>query len=70
MATHSSIFTWKSPWTEEPGRLQLMESQRVGQDLAIKQLQQNTFILLKIISQIIVSLSDSLTRFFTDLEIV
>ena len=24
MATHSSILTWKIPWTEEPGRLQSM----------------------------------------------
>ena len=32
MATHSSILAWRSPWTEEPGRLQFMESQRVGQD--------------------------------------
>ena len=30
MATHSSILTWKSPWTEEPGRLQSMGSQRIG----------------------------------------
>ena len=30
MATHSSIFTWKIPWTEEPSRLQSMGSQRVG----------------------------------------
>ena len=30
MATHSSILAWKIPWTEEPGRLQSMESQRVG----------------------------------------
>ena len=30
MATHSSIHAWKIPWTEEPGRLQLMGSQRVG----------------------------------------
>ena len=30
MATHSSILAWRSPWTEEPGRLQSMESQRVG----------------------------------------
>ena len=29
MATHSSILAWKIPWTEEPGRLQSMESQRV-----------------------------------------
>ena len=32
MATHSSIFVWKIPWTENPGRLQSMESQRVGHD--------------------------------------
>ena len=29
MATHSSILAWKIPWTEEPGRLQSMGSQRV-----------------------------------------
>ena len=28
MATHSSILAWRSPWTEEPGRLQCMGSQR------------------------------------------
>ena len=27
MATHSSIFDWRIPWTEEPGRLQSMGSQ-------------------------------------------
>ena len=32
MATHSSILAWKIPWTEKPGRLQSMESQRVGHD--------------------------------------
>ena len=32
MAPHSSILAWKIPWTEEPGRLQSMESQRVEQD--------------------------------------
>ena len=32
MATHSSIIAWKIPWTEEPGRLQFMGSQRVGHD--------------------------------------
>ena len=31
-ATHSSILAWKIPWTEEPGRLQSMRSQRVGHD--------------------------------------
>ena len=32
MATHSSIFAWKIPQTEEPGRLQSTGSQRVRQD--------------------------------------
>ena len=30
MATHSSILAWKISWTEEPGGLQSMGSQRVG----------------------------------------
>ena len=34
MATHSSILAWRIPWTEEPGRLQSMGSQRVGLDSA------------------------------------
>ena len=34
MATHSSILAWKTPWTEEPGRLQSMRSQRVRHDCA------------------------------------
>ena len=29
MTTHSSTLVWKIPWTEEPGRLQSMESRRV-----------------------------------------
>ena len=32
MATHSSILAWKISWTEEPGELQSMGSQRVGHD--------------------------------------
>ena len=32
MATHSSILAWRISWTEEPGRLQSMRSQRVGHD--------------------------------------
>ena len=32
MATQSSIIAWKTPWTEEPGRLQSMGSQRVRHD--------------------------------------
>ena len=30
MATHSSIFAWKIPWTEEPGRLDSIGPRRVG----------------------------------------
>ena len=32
VATHSSILAWRIPWTEEPGGLQSMGSQRVGYD--------------------------------------
>ena len=32
MATHSSIFAWRIPWTEKSGMLQSMGSQRVGHD--------------------------------------
>ena len=32
MATHSSILAWKIPWTEEPGKLWSLGSQRVGHD--------------------------------------
>ena len=34
MATHSNTLAWKIPWTEEPGRLQSMGSQRVGHNWA------------------------------------
>ena len=34
MAPHSSTLAWKIPWTEEPGKLQSMESRRVGHDWA------------------------------------
>ena len=30
MATHPSTLAWKIPWTEEPGKLQSMELQKVG----------------------------------------
>ena len=30
MAAHSSILAWRTPWTEEPGELQSLGSQRVG----------------------------------------
>ena len=32
MATHSSILAWRTPWTEEPGRLQSIGWQRVRHD--------------------------------------
>ena len=32
MATHSSILAWEIPWTEEPGGLQSVGSQRIGHD--------------------------------------
>ena len=41
MATHISILAWRIPWTEKPGGLQSMGSQRVGRDSAT-----NTFISL------------------------
>ena len=36
MATHSSILTWKIPWMEEPGMLQLWGPKIVRHDLATK----------------------------------
>ena len=36
MATHSRILAWKIPWTEEPGRLQSIGSQRVRHNLVTK----------------------------------
>ena len=59
MATHSSIHAWKIPWTEKPGGLQPMGSERVGQDLttsllftSLKQssLFSNSFIIVRLIS--------------------
>ena len=47
MATHSSILVWESSWTEEPGGLQFMGSQRVGHDWATK----HTHVLFKIINK-------------------
>ena len=43
MAVHASILAWKIPKTEEPGKLQIMELQRVRHDLAIKQHQLNSY---------------------------
>ena len=47
MATHSSILAWEIPWTEEPGGLQSMWSQRVGQDwVTSTTIQNNVFFLV------------------------
>ena len=37
MATHSNMLPWRTPWTEDPGRLQSIGPQRVRHDLATKQ---------------------------------
>ena len=37
MVTYSSILSWEIPWTEEPGKLQSMGSQRVEHNLVTKQ---------------------------------
>ena len=42
MAIHSSTLAWKIPWTEEPGRLQSMGSQRIRHDR-----ETNTFTFIK-----------------------
>ena len=43
MAIHSSILAWKMLWTEEPGGLQSLWSQKVRHDLVAKQQQELTF---------------------------
>ena len=43
MATYSSVLAWRIPWTEEPGRLQFMGSQRVGHNWATDTFQFCTF---------------------------
>ena len=40
MATHSSSLAWEIPWTEKPGGLQSLRSQRVRQDRETEQQQQ------------------------------
>ena len=55
MAPHCSILAWRIPWTEEPGGLQSMGSQRVRQDRAIttfhffRRLQCHTEVLLELV---------------------
>ena len=43
MATHSSILTWRIPWTEEPGGLQSMGLQRVGHNSVTKYTHRDTY---------------------------
>ena len=57
MATHSSILAWKIPWTEEPGRLPSMGSQRVRHDWATSL----TMVFICTCSVGLVMLSNSLT---------
>ena len=44
VATHSSIFAWEIPWTEEPGGLHSMRLQTVGHKLATKPQQQQLLV--------------------------
>ena len=50
MATHSSTLAWEIPWSEDPGGLQSVVSQRVGHNLATKQQQQLQFNIFNISS--------------------
>ena len=44
IATHSSVLAWEIPWIEEPGRLQSMGWQRIGQDWETKQQQIDRYV--------------------------
>ena len=44
MATHSSILAWRTPWTEEPGRLQSVGLQKVGPDWVTSTIYINTYV--------------------------
>ena len=46
MATHFSIFAWRILWTEEPGKLQSMGSQRVGHNIKYSKFQNEPFVFL------------------------
>ena len=47
IATHSSVFAWRIPWTEEPGGLRLVGSQRIGHDGATNINLKHRFVTLK-----------------------
>ena len=51
MAIHSSILAWRIPWTEEPGGLQSVESQRVRPDLETNTTTTTTKLLLQSLQQ-------------------
>ena len=51
MAARSSTLAWEIPWTEGPGGLQSIGSQRVGCDLATKQQQKSTYLFVLVLPQ-------------------
>ena len=55
MAIHSSTIAWNIPWTEEPGRLQSMGSQRVGHDWATSFL---TYLRASLVTQLVKNAGD------------
>ena len=65
MAAHSRILAWKIPWTEEPGRLQSVGSQRVGHDWATSLAGRLNEIKHKLLSTVIVTAISSITFIIT-----
>ena len=55
LATHSSALAWRIPWTEEPGRLQSMVSQRVRHDWVTKCGHAHTHIQLLTVTPVLLS---------------
>ena len=53
MTTHSSSLAWEIPWTEEPGRLLTMGSQRVGHSLVTNSLPPPVFYLAMLFGRIL-----------------
>ena len=49
MATHPSILAWRIPWTEEPGRIQSLELQRVGRDWGLTRIYTHIFKVLRLL---------------------
>ena len=52
IATHCNILAWEIPWTEEPGRLQSMGSQRVGHSLVHTHTHTHTLIIIKLLNSL------------------